>query len=867
MLVQDASSLFLCRQSDSFWESLGVFPVAIRLQLRPDGDLKAYHRAKHRLSKCPTANIRLLCEKAKLSTEKNATHEQLTNLLLSSCENETFTFLAEFLRRKGESLKEEFDRIFSDADKRKLQSLLRESGASRGKLRQFTQLLLLFNASPSSLKRVYLRSLWRSRPTVSHLPITRALSDDEIRVVEESINDLANDLSSLSDNRTVRFKAKERLENGFTVLFLERENAPSLTADFHQVFAHFTTFGWVMIGFRDQPPRIEIKAGDKRVVEVVSNWLLTRSKLPLNPDPEQLFTDYDPGDVESKLLGEYENDSKLDIIGIAFRRSMGPCHAPIMIESAFDGQSIRRDLMWLKERETVRVRSLADLKSLKFRTSDKTFLVHVDVDQTGVVRFRMDDTGLSSAECSTIEDEFRRQFGIPLGSPIDPTKLPMGSVDILNNLLEIDRLDKVPDFQKEILGKLLAIGVIKVREDQIRQCAGAFCQKLIEDETIDECPKCGGNVKTLKVKFLEQVPKAIIKETAKIIKDAAGWRLRSTPSSFEEHEMYPLQGQGNVDQQVQVHFTPRVNPSLLKLIDRSMLPVLVVHTGGHVETAHLDVAGVAHLGLGYALAASGDGVTKKRFNDDLTVAINGVFQRKQERVFRAARSSRDVLKNLPDDYSGTAYEQDVFNLIRSLCPHVERWGGGSRPDGFCSIVYLANGRLRESQKHNWSYDSKLSSKGEGYDLNASEKRKMFDYVEALLAQPWLQVQGNTLNGHVIITNRVSETVMKSCGQFLRRDHRLGADHSEVKLVFMLQEFLTELYDNVRLHEDEFFKRRNWLSGRLAHVMKDEGPEGYVFLDKGAAEGLVKWVLIQPEIETPLDIKKLQAGLDETMRGT
>ena len=41
----------------------------------------------------------------------------------------------------------------------------------------------------------------------------------------------------------------------------------------------------------------------------------------------------------------------------------------------------------------------------------------------------------------------------------------------------------------------------------------------------------------------------------------------------------------------------------------------------------------------------------------------------------------------------------------------------------------------------------------------------------------------------------------------------------------------------------------------------------MFLDKGAAEGLVKWVLIQPEIETPLDIKKLQAGLDETMRGT
>jgi hypothetical protein len=141
---------------------------------------------------------------------------------------------------------------------------------------------------------------------------------------------------------------------------------------------------------------------------------------------------------------------------------------------------------------------------------------------------------------------------------------------------------------------------------------------------------------------------------------------------------------------------------------------------------------------------------------------------------------------------------------------------------------------------------------------------MFDYVTALFRQKILQSQGNRLGAHVIVSNSLAKAQMKSTADFLRRVHRLGKKHPELKLVFMLDRFLTTLYDRVRQAEIEFRKRWPLLPERVAERMQDVNSDGYVLLDDSSGTQIADWVLDQPEFELPADAAKISRGLEDTM---
>jgi hypothetical protein len=297
-----------------------------------------------------------------------------------------------------------------------------------------------------------------------------------------------------------------------------------------------------------------------------------------------------------------------------------------------------------------------------------------------------------------------------------------------------------------------------------------------------------------------------------------------------------------------------------------MWPVLVVHTSGTYEHAHLDLAGIAHLGLAYALAAAQDREIRSRFIQDCKSMLERLQRNEQERVLRAARASRDLLGKDHEGCTGSAYESAVFGLIRSIFPHTMKWGGKFRPDGFSALLFSRSNKLNDLEKWNWSYDSKYSERHGGYEFGASEHRKLFDYVKALAEQKELQVAGNELNAHVIITNSLEPSRMRDAAQFLRCQHRLGSEMPRSKLVFMVEPFLIALYDRVRKDEVEFMKRWGYLSQRLAWQMQQANSDGYVLLREKEANALADWVLSKPPVETPVDIQQLQDSLDDMMSG-
>src|SRR5205085_11851192 len=129
----------------------------------------------------------------------------------------------------------------------------------------------------------------------------------------------------------------------------------------------------------------------------------------------------------------------------------------------------------------------------------------------------------------------------------------------------------------------------------------------------------------------------------RLLKVATGWVLDHDAVEFENNEFYPLRNPSRPEESVSVFLSRRVASSKIEVFDRSMWPILVVHTSGTYEHAHLDLAGIAHLGFAYTLAAMKDKGTRSRFIEDCKDTLATLTRNEQERVLRAGRQSREMI--------------------------------------------------------------------------------------------------------------------------------------------------------------------------------------------------------------------------------
>ena len=861
---KSATTQLLQGQDDSFWEAINVFP---KLMQSPYKDFKA--QALSSLRKCGKADLKLLCERLMIAIPENATPEQLSANLLAADNSNSILFLAEFIRGKGAAIQAAYASHFSVTIRRKHSAQLHELGnRDVGGLKQFSRLILLYQDSPQTMNTIFVRKLWRSKKTTSEFLSPVTLDAAFIDKLGKSTSSLAEAMADAFAGYELEYFTTAQID-GWQVLLLKREYAPITRPDYRDTQKTLHGFGWIMFGVEVGKRRIILKGGGKKALPIVKTWFGLQLEVELADAEAEIVTNYDPLAVEAAFLGDEDTSSSIKISAVYFCRTMAPQHSPITIEPFFPGYDISRDLQFAREKGLLRMRSLSDMKWFRVRHGTKEALIEVTVDLGGAVTLRVNNVELSELEVDELSKAFEKRFSIPLNRRIDPQKLSLGTVDVYNSLLESDRKEGLAGYQLRALDGLLSLKIISVRPESIVACPKQpFICKLggqpVIDEDLSECPECQSRLEATSVDFLDQNDVAIRKFMRKQLRDASGWQLSNDAVQFEGKDFYPLYDPTRPDHIVRVYFAKRVGERLLLSLDRSLQPVLVVHTGGDVEHAHLDASGVGHISLARAIAAQVDDAEKDHFREDVSQVQMALIRRQEERVFRRAEESRMRIGNPPSDYTGNDYQVDVFNVMRSIFPYTEYWAGTNRPDGFCCLVSFENANLREPQKHNLSYDAKFNKDGLGYNLGASEKRKEWDYVAALARQPELSTQGNELNGHAIIANILIESQMVDMAKFLRREHRIGKKHSNVKVVFMLDSFLTTLYDSVRMNEEKFRQRWNWLSYRVSYVLKRENAEDYVYLDAQSATDVINWVLNQREVDTPPDQGRLQDGMNEIM---
>ena len=839
-----------------FWIGCGVFTEGAMKH----GTVWA-EAARKLLIKAGRADLRMLCDNLGVSYTAKEDSNHFAGQLLGRHKSQLL-YLCDFARRRGESIREQYALTFSERERTAHCSDLSDAGGKASSLKVVSMLTLLYQRDPDSVQDVYYRSIWRSKATFSEFTLGR-LNRDDVESLAASTERLTQAFAERNEAGPVRFVGHRWLSDTLCVFLFQRKFKPSVKPDYDNEHQIVNGYGNVLFGIDTSAGRITVKVSSKRLAGDITRWAGDQLSRDAKESWLTVFEGYDAEKVQSALLGGYDPRHGVEIVSLKLKRSPAPNHARLTIEKSSMAESVREDLGWLAGAKALGISSLSDIEELTLSFKGQDGVVRVNSDYVGAVRFNLVNVGWDEETHSEFRESFLNCFGIPLNQPIDPKPMMMGATEIYRFLLACDDRGDVRPFQMECLEDLKKKGIIRTEIETVRSCG--FCDlkgRPVEDPSAAECLRCMNALQSTDKR------KLVIDETAMhnfveaALTKATSRKVKRNSARFESQSFHGLESPDVPDEAVYFCYRKRVTEKTLLLFDRFSQAMLVVHTGGSYEHAQLDAASVAHIGAAYALAASRDDKSMSAFATQCLATLRNLRRSTQERVVRAARKSYVVLSEAGRGYTGQQFETEVFNLLRYLFPSTSRWGGGDRPDGFCSFVHYLQNDMRQPVKVNWSYDAKHSEKEDGYDLGVDEKRKIFDYVLRISGQPPLNVDNNYLNAHVIISNNVSEAKRRNAAKFLKETHRLGGSVPEVGLAFMTQGFLTKLYDAVAADFTFFRKRWNYFNACMAKLLREPGENGYACLDEGAAATLLNWVRRQPEIDRTIDQDLLRDNMQD-----
>lgn len=317
------------------------------------------------------------------------------------------------------------------------------------------------------------------------------------------------------------------------------------------------------------------------------------------------------------------------------------------------------------------------------------------------------------------------------------------------------------------------------------------------------------------------------------------------------------------ERRIHIGFSDKPKSQYLDVIDRFQEPTIIVHINGCTDRIYYDpTKGVAHLDFSFALASyrshiehketpqDGDETVWEDFCKKLAEIIDNLLVSTKLRMEKAATSSRERIVNIPEQNKGNLFEIDVFNLLRSIFPYAEKWGGKDRTDGFVSLHYFKKNNTQQEEKYLWSYDPKYSSSDKQYNFDRGEHRKVLDYIVTLSEQRELTVRGNRYRSHVIISNNLDIARIQDCAEFLLKQSSFKELES-FTLVFMDIGFLTTFFDLVKKNQDEISRRGTLIFEFMAkHLSTKSKGKDISILDRGVAESIVSEIMQS----TPLDTR-------------
>jgi hypothetical protein len=867
MTVAKITKLKIQSKHDDYWKTCGIHSKNIL------SDKTQAEDAAHKLTqKTGRANLLFLCDLLDLTYDPNHTVKPLTDSLIAGLKD-SFLLLCEFAKKHGESVKEQYSVTFAKDAREGVERLVTSLADGKPEpVKILTMALLMFGKDPDLITLTYCRSAWRKRQTHHEFVSDKKLDDSLVSKLITNKERVESWLTERNNKNPVTFKSHKELNPGLHVFHFKRKYGQSVKEDFVNGFNVHNPFGNLLIGIDVPSKRLIIKNENKSMADEIKQWVEDALEVKLRDLRIEPYSEYSGDEVQHAFLGGYDSKHEIEIVGMKFRRSISPNHTNLMIETPLKSMNIKEDLAWYKEKEVIALTNLSDLTALNMVFRGHECSVDVKSERNGLVRFKFNDIGWDESLQVEFHEVFKKCFGIPLNLPINPSSLSMGNLGIYRYLLSCKYRRDVLKFQEKALEDLIAMGLIEEGKETQIVCPTATCEKhnvKVVDEDEKQCLKCSATLVNLELKTLKLSTQKAITIANKAMAEASGMKVSSKKNSFSTVDFYQVIDNDEKKETIFICHRDKLTKKLHDVISRFSQPVILIHATGQYQHAYTDPAGLTHLELAYVLASSSSKDSKKKFKEYIKDTIDALRRTTEERVVRAAGKSYETIIEVskapkkPADYEGNHYEMDMFNIFRSLFPNTSKWGGNDKPDGLCSLIHFLRNKGSAPQKFNFTYDTKLTGHLEkGYDLSIDEKRKIWDYIESIIDVPPFNEEGNELNGHAIVSNSVTEPMRKHTAEYIRKKHGLGKlEGKGIEIIFITQDFVTELYDYAASNWDHLRRKRNYLYERMHHYLTTRNSDHYSLLDSKVAKEIIEYLQQPNTIETPINNKLLRKNLD------
>jgi hypothetical protein len=863
--------IFLAAQPPTYWHDLGIYPEALgplgRLDTVPAESLRA-------LNGLGIGNLRLLCEQSGIARPDDASEAVLGQLLLSASDPATPIHLREFLKRRTEAVETVFEHALRVKRRTSLATSVRELSPRRAEvLKPLTKLILLYREDPQLLVQIHGEALWQSRTTSFEFRAPAPLPSQFPRAISQRVDELKLKFSKAAGRREIKYLGTRKLTDGTTVYAFVREYNPVVRQDFHKNYVVYYGCGLLLFGIDPSRSRIFVKTGSRGIADELADFIQSTFSVELSLVYNEVFSDYTIEDLGLRVLGGYQENQGIEIIAAAFARSGFESHGSISLGAPLLQPSIRKDLEHLRHDDLVEIRSPADVASLTLTFRGRPIVVSSVVVEGGAVRFSYDDAGWNTQMADDFGAAFSSAFGIPLNRLLHPGRAMFGSVGIFASLLGLTDEDSVQGYQEEYLAKLLERELVQREPLASRICRSNLCSnrnRPVDDETRHTCPQCSGELHDWQYNRLVRNDGRVADFVANALDDADDWTLHGEERKLDKWKYYELRRQqpGGREDFVCMILTDRAAVPAKRVFQRTGLPLLMVRTHTDSRYAYVDDDGIAHVSLAYLLSADESPATKAQRKDLCRGVLQQLVHNHEERILRAARLSYARLLATGNELTGDQYEDDVFNLLRSIFPYTYRLGkrGEVEPDGFVCVPQYENESIEDVGSWNWSYDAKHTDtrkRKNGYDLNIDEARKIAHYVKKLRrSRTALFGKNRRARAHILISNQLPEKRMQRAAETVFGADGVGPKCADIRLLLMKQDFLVSLYESVRDKYEQLVRRRPFFCDDFIELIQSTPQAGYRILARADAEALINSVLEKPEVEANVDPKALAKSLPD-----
>ena len=469
--------------------------------------------------------------------------------------------------------------------------------------------------------------------------------------------------------------------------------------------------------------------------------------------------------------------------------------------------------------KSITINSFKDINYLKIfyripkKNTSKEREIRVVYDTTNTkVKLILNTKDLVPIEKAFVKENFEKEFGIPLEKTLKPELFQNGILDLYKHILLKDKVENLESTTQGLFDELLQKDFVNIDDEKTWCCEN--CDEY-NDIRVNKCKTCHTekkpNVKTYSTYSIneEKINGYIIDLLKKIIPSFKGSNTK------DNKDFYVTTIKNNSDDEIYIVLSSnKLSVSYINKLKKESKAAIFVLSNQNTAIDNTILCNdlFSYIPLEYFLA--NEKMDPKEIEELIKSRYESCINKANIIAENATISSLDNLKNTKEAYAickgkGDGFENDIYNLFRYIFKTTKQLGKNSKgkkvPDGYFDIHITGGSEIEKEKKYTLLWDAKYSEKGDGYDFDISEKRKVIEYINKYNSDYEIRrfSTQNSLDVFIIVYNNMNENKFSEIASYVRENSEWKG-----KLLFLNSSALSYLTQFVLQNNEQYQSKRN-----------------------------------------------------------